>query len=243
MDFEEEFKKLKLDYMKGMSEKISVLENNLIKIEKKEDTKENFKIFLRDVHTIKGTAGSYGFNFFTTICHKLEDYVEANSKDILSGGILNTLSYIDIIREAASVLSNDINANEASFYKKLDNLEGTNNTTGPRCLSIGKSGILKKVLEQVYIKSHSHGAFCNDSIEALGRITEEKFDYLITPLESSRIDGISLARAINVIDGLPHKPKIILFTSTKIKDKPSAIDHIIYKNKEAVDELVNILST
>ena len=71
----------------------------------------------RRVHSIKGTAATFGFSSIATIAHKLEDFIEASPSiyDCLS----SIQAFLDIMREVAESGVNPINGEYRNILKNL----------------------------------------------------------------------------------------------------------------------------
>ncbi len=74
--------------------------------------------FQRDIHSLKGTAGTFGFDSVMLIAHRLEDFVE--SAPVLNNGqLLDVQIYVDRIRE---ILESGRNVGEGCLDKILQSL-------------------------------------------------------------------------------------------------------------------------
>ena len=121
-NLENVLEQLRLEYIENSGDKLDQIDDLISKLLDFEDSnwRDVFIEFQRQVHTIKGTAGSYGFQTVTEIAHSLEDYLETSNKlgvDQLSDIQL----YIDQIRwifEAGKNPSEDV---ALEILRKLPN--------------------------------------------------------------------------------------------------------------------------
>jgi len=103
LDFEKKIKELKLQYLASLPSKCDSIEQMILNLESGERSDESLSELARQVHSLKGTAGTYGYKFVTTICHNFEDYFTlasvSNSFDKKS--IRRLLAFVELLREYA----------------------------------------------------------------------------------------------------------------------------------------------
>ena len=87
------------DYIAGIFYQLDTIEDNLLLIEKEYSIK-TLEAIKAQIHSIKGTAGSYGFDFASTLTHKFEDLLE-NIDDIqaFQKKVSFFLKFIDLLKE------------------------------------------------------------------------------------------------------------------------------------------------
>ncbi len=91
----------------------------------------------REVHSIKGSAGTSGLVVVSNACHEFENYLEKlNCKDVLdSNGATACLRFLDIIRSVAEAYLADDSETLATAKKELDMLRH-----GRSCIRTSTSG-------------------------------------------------------------------------------------------------------
>jgi chemotaxis protein histidine kinase CheA len=101
-EFQTMLLQLRNSFLEDIPEKLELLENLLLSIEKKEGGIEEFNELFRGVHSLKGSGGTHGLQIITTICHQLEDLLSTtDAGNRFTPGIINTsLKYIDLLRTA-----------------------------------------------------------------------------------------------------------------------------------------------
>ncbi|MBT4938888.1 MAG: hypothetical protein HON14_07125 [Rhodospirillaceae bacterium] len=98
-NLENVLEQLRLEYIESSGDKLDQIDSLISDLLDFDDTKwrEIFIEFQRQIHTIKGTAGSYGFQIVTEIAHSLEDYLETSN--ILGANQLGDIQlYVDNMR-------------------------------------------------------------------------------------------------------------------------------------------------
>jgi two-component system chemotaxis sensor kinase CheA len=96
-----------VSFINEAQELIAQLEKDLLNLEKQPEDKELINSAFRVMHTIKGTAGMFGFENIQNLTHEFENLFDKVRKDelkITSGLIDITLKCIDIIQ---SLLNNE----------------------------------------------------------------------------------------------------------------------------------------
>ena len=78
---EDVLEQLRLEFIENSHEKLDMIDDLIGRLldEEGEAWRETYIEFQRQIHTIKGTAGSYGFQMVTEIAHSLEDYIETSN--------------------------------------------------------------------------------------------------------------------------------------------------------------------
>ena len=95
--------------------------------------------FLREVHSIKGVAGSFGFSFIAVVCHKLEDY-------IVKTPVFTRKETDDIIvffQEIERILERGADPSDADGFRIFRNL--------PSYVDVEKFFVEPKMVEAIFI--------------------------------------------------------------------------------------------
>ena len=62
-------------FVEDTRDKLIKLNNSIESLRNIHEQGSSVNEYLREIHSIKGVAGSFGFSFIAVICHKLEDYI------------------------------------------------------------------------------------------------------------------------------------------------------------------------
>lgn len=138
--------KFKNIYTSEVEDKIQILNDNLLILEKKfdvergvftEDVDEIFNELMRSAHTIKGSSASMGYNKMAFLTHVLEDVFDAAHNDSIeiNSDIIN-LAFKSIDSLEKSLLSIKDNDQELDFEDLANDLK---NITGVNTVGVGKS--------------------------------------------------------------------------------------------------------
>lgn len=209
---------LKQSYIHEVPSKVEEMEALVMAIGKDEDVSDSFEKLFRKVHSLKGSAGTYGFNIITSICHQFEDYLESRElSGLATPAFVETgLAYVDLLQSACTAIING----ETRFDDIGQSMENLS-----RKLFYGVPGVLL-VTDQA-----SLGGLCSSIAEGLGarvvsvrsgmaalqRLQHESFDLLVTGFENYELNGLALIAANRLSDGVSRKARTVLVTSSRGK--------------------------
>jgi chemotaxis protein histidine kinase CheA len=121
-DLENVLEQLRLEYIENSGDKLDQIDDligSLLGLEG-DKWRDIYIDFQRQIHTIKGTAGSYGFQIVTEIAHSLEDYLEA-SNNLGADQLSDVQLYIDQMRWIFEAGENPSEKIAAEILRKLPN--------------------------------------------------------------------------------------------------------------------------
>ena len=111
---QEVLEKMRLVYLANLPQRLDTMESQVHKLKAGDIHTESFDDLYRAVHTLKGTAGTYGLQIITEICKPFEDCLNAAHENGMSGSeqLENCcMHFIGLLREVISQLE----AGEESF--------------------------------------------------------------------------------------------------------------------------------
>lgn len=222
--------RLQADFLGELDERIDQIENLTLAFEKGGFNQVDFDALYRTVHSLKGTAGSFGFSILSAVCHAFEDYLNANKQQDRQF-LNNCLGYIDLLRLACDRIhrkQTDFTEIEASIRKLRERhfakrftamLVETSKTNAQLCQQ-ALTGLPIQIVQ------------LDDGLQALTRLLSEPFDLLITSQEVKTLNGMALISAIRLAGRAGQPIKSILLTSQP-GIIPAAIqpDHIVHKDQ------------
>lgn len=231
---------LRTGYIAALPGKIEDIESSVLGLESEGYHGEAFATLYRNVHSLKGSGGTYGFNIVTAVCHQLEDNLDDLSKHTKTqeSEINTLLVYVDLLKELQQTLirpTNDYNRIEQSLAQ-LKQKRLQNNISGlivePSATNIA---LLKNTLEELQVSLSIE----TDGIVALNRLVHEKFDFLITSNEIANLNGLALIAATKLSSRVNKKIKTALVTSNKPQNTCGEVfpDEVILKNSSLMGNL------
>ena len=187
-----------------------------------EELGEIYMAFAREVHSIKGASGSYGFGTIANISHRLEDYLSATRMKLQDELTLDdTLVFLDQIRELAG-LDEDPQGDQAlAFLKKLPSasVRGTSATNEEpanrlEALIISPSKTVAAISTSVFEKCGIHVVRTQTGAEGIALAIKSRPDIILTSMYLDDISGAEVLSAISAIKPIQNSLKVL---STSLK--------------------------
>ncbi|MDH5181328.1 MAG: Hpt domain-containing protein [Gammaproteobacteria bacterium] len=205
---------------------------------------EQYANLYRMVHSLKGTAGTYGYHIITTICHNFEDSlstVQGDYAQYQQKGNTYWLKYVDLLRTTLCALETEVTnfADIESELVRLTEFRSDNTTIICHGLIVTTSRLYENILSEVFAQTPVVFAYSRDGLEALGRLINEKFDFLVTDMEIPTLNGLALVNAFRMSNSHNKSLKTILLTSkmTSRLERFADPDKTIIKDNFFIDNI------
>ena len=180
-------------YIDENMDKLAEIETCILRMEEFGFDRESYETILRQLHTMKGTSGMFGFSIASDLCHELEETLRDGDveKDIYSK-VDTTLHFVNVMRSFTEKLPSESNEEVKSF---LLDLQRDSWTTQP----LDKAGIhlrtSKPVLEGAAVVLRPLCVKDNITLDDLHQdlidIGESLFDRTLV-LDLANFEGIPL---------------------------------------------------
>lgn len=210
-------RQLRANYIAELSEKLDDIESDLLAMERTERFTEVFERAYRKVHSLKGSAGTYGLPVITKICHQLEEYLNLFSSNATQASkevVDRCLAHVDLMRKAqrlaktGSELYNDI---EEELSALRNHLLGDRYSV----LIVETSKVNIKLCTEIMKGYPTHVTIMDNGYQALETLLQQKYDLLISSLEVKLLNGLALITAVRMSARVNHDIQSILLTSSK----------------------------
>ena len=224
--------RLRVTYIDELPERISSLEELVLNLEHSNDFVDNYQKLFRDVHSLKGSGGTFGFPIITTICHQMEDLLKEvgeKTTHLSQNNIDALLKYIDLFHQVpVRYQSGDTSLLEVEA--SLNKLQDSTFAGRRRCLLVEGSVTTQKMVSLVLENEQADISLADDGVEALQRLLHEDFDLLITGMVTGDLNGMALIAATRLSDSANSNiPAILLTTSETNTDAASLSANIIIR--------------
>jgi len=234
------------NYLRELPEKFDHMESLSLEMLQGGD-KDVFESLFRATHSMKGSAGTYGLDILTTICHNLEDRFYEYKEDIEAYStekFQTWLGYVDLLRRAYVLLEeqySDFNIIEA----ELEKLRGASKAFHYRGLIIAENDLDIAVVQKTFAKQGIDFSLVHDGMEGLERLLNERFDVYICNNQLPRLNGISVIAAIKQSPGLNREAISVLVSSGnhKRRNRISDPDHVVLKDSHLIPTLEGLALT
>lgn len=173
----------------------------------------------RLMHTIKGGGGSFGFPTISKIAHGFEDYLETSGEGNHASPD-DLLFFSDAI---ASILDAGTDPDDKHAQMLLRGLPSGRRQSGMHAVEKGLAmllmprGVQRKIIAQELAQLGYKVNIMEDPLQTIDTAITIHPDFLITTLQTSRIDGMELSWVLNAI-GSTNDIRIAVVTSNDITD-------------------------
>lgn len=202
---------LREGFLDDLPSRVDAIEDEVMSSNKTDSYDELFRM----VHSLKGSAGSYNFHVVTKIAHSMEDVMLAlmqRNQFGTSPTIDLLLKFIDIMRDTVESLAATDEA-PRDVDERLDGLREQVFTEKLKILIVEPSKLHASLIEHTLWSLPVDFTFAADGMQALDTLLLNKYDLLITSLESPRLNGDALVAALRLVRNYNRDIKTILITS------------------------------
>jgi len=239
-------------YLRELLSNLEELETVILDLSVTDKETEQTRMLARQIHTIKGTAGSLGLDLLSAAAHRMEDlFADPRRRENTNEKFIDQL-----------LAQNDLLASIAEAYlddneRFLDDVRSQLGETAPatpaaatetkcfdRILIVEPSAATLQFCIKILGEFGSaHVSSVHDGYEALGCLLKGKFDAVITSLQVPTIDGQSLTTVVRTIPGPNVATPVILLTSATGALDPAKArpDYVVDKNAGLAKELRRVL--
>jgi len=246
-DLESALSRLKQDFIESSIEKLDDVDKIIDNIYNERGHRgDQFFQLQRDIHSIKGSAGTHGMNVVTLVAHRLEDYLEAvprlNPEQWRAVQI-----YTDEIRHLID-LGNDPTPQqtEAILHRLPHAQEPVSEFSDQKrkkvtILLVMPVGVQRKLIGQELAACGFDLSFTDRPVEAIRLIMELKPNAVLSNKEFATMSGVELANVLREIKITKTIP-FALLTSSNISERelPDGT-RVLYKGETFINELTEYL--
>lgn len=171
-----------------------------------------FDELFRNVHSLKGSGGTFGLPLVTSICHQFESFVSAARGRFDPLAVSHALSYVDLLRRVA-----DVPEREGVFAIAIEqDLEQLRISSMPGCASVllvepsvSTRKFCQGVLEPLSVRLVSQ----DRGLSALELLLNQPFDLLVAARELPDLNALALVAALRESGGRNKDIPVILISS------------------------------
>jgi CheY-like chemotaxis protein len=213
----------------------------ILELKNKSVFQETFEELYRNVHSIKGSAGTHGLHSISTISHYLEEWLnKINEESTLSPpqSINHGLEYVDLLRQTLQIIESGTEEFSA-IEQSLQHLRNQYFTEPFRGIIAGVSQLHTEICLHAFGKKSIALTSVENGYQALDLLLQGKFDVLITGMQIPVLNGLSLIAALRLSDSQNRDIQTIMLTSDTGTHDTRYIDpdYLILKNHEMPEKL------
>jgi chemotaxis protein histidine kinase CheA len=224
---------LRENYLRDLPSHIDDIEQVLLDLERGGFQLDLCRDLFRQVHSLKGSGGTYGMNFISDICHPLEDLLTnlIEHPPLIQTVVAQALPYVDLLRRACSVYADKGEPGD-DLKQSLYALRRSISRHSYSAMVVESSDVVLRTMKDTLTEFGFRVEHVQDDYTALGRLLAEPFDVLITSLENPRLNGIALISAVQKSGTKIARTKTILLTTSEHLDHQVYPDYVLRKNAE-----------
>jgi chemotaxis protein histidine kinase CheA len=208
-------------FIDDVVERLGSIEQMVVSFSANLDVKPNSFELLRNVHSIKGSAASFGFPTIALISHHLEDYIIAtgNFSETAVDGMLEHLHAIGAIVEARRDPGNEegrrILKSLPDFHPTKNLLRGQGQKT---VLFIGPRNIQLRLMEPEIRAGGFRLVVLSNSFQGIESAIRTRPDLILISNIIDILDGVDVARMIHAAEMTQHIPLVVV--ASKLDAEP-----------------------
>lgn len=190
--------------------------------------------FLRQIHSIKGTAGTFGFPSISAVAHRVEDFIEALKNT--SAHISEIQIFVDRMREIAESGSNPDADDCTRLLAALPRANMRIATVRPsreiNVLLVMHRNVQRKIIGQELSSCGFGISFVATGVDAISSVLESSPDIIISSVVLEDMTGMDLARALDGIEAIDDGHFILLSSSPVSNEELVKLpDHVAIVDK------------
>ncbi|MFV2059398.1 MAG: Hpt domain-containing protein [Gammaproteobacteria bacterium] len=237
---------LRDDYLADLPTRLQDMEAQVLALENKNQFEEQYQALFRNVHSIKGSAGTHGLFILSRICHRFEDHLSSNKQfNVLENHQVSHLfKFVDLLVSARDrIISGDDVF--TAIEHDLDELDIKAFKGVIKILIVGQStstiSLITKLLKNYPVQIST----LSDGLQSLDKLVHDKFDLMFVGLELPMLNGLALIAAIRLSKTLNSTMPIILLTSkAEIKTDPLlSVNHVIQRDSNMISNIEKAFKT
>lgn len=246
-DLEAALSRLKQDFIEGSLEKLDGIDDIIDNIyNDRGERGDQFFQMQRDVHSIKGSAGTHGMHLLTLVAHRLEDYIEACprlNKEQWRGVQL----YIDEMRHLVDLGKDPSEQERDDILHRLPHAQqevvefSTQKKKKVTVLIVMPPGVQRKLIGKELASCGFDLSFTDRPVEAIRLVMDLKPDAVLSNQEFRNMTGSELANVLSSIKLTSQVPFALLTSSDIEADSLPKSAHIVKKGETFVSDMTEYL--
>jgi len=241
VDVEKMLAELRVGFVADLPSRLQEVEDLILALKGSGSFVEDYQDIYRHVHSIKGSAGTHGLHIISTVCHALEDKVieVEGHQDLISDAFIDSvLGFIDLLRTTLELINNN-DEDFSTIENELDRLSGKGSEYDFRGILIMEGLLQRKLVESAFEKFPVKFSYTTNGYDALGMLLKEPFDLLVTNMEVTDLQGLSVITALRMSNNRNNNIPSVLLTSGKkqVDSKGVGPDYVVKKDSELLENL------
>lgn len=200
---------MQADFLDELPERCARIEARVMALERGEDGA--FDELYRQVHSLKGSGGTFGVPLITTICHQFESFLSEAGEGLERQAASTALAYVDLLRRTPAAQRDSQTA--AAVEQALERLRASSLSGRVSVLVVEPSEAMRKLYREVFAGGRTQLVVMDSALQALERLLHEPFDLLVASREQSDLNAVALLAALRDSDSRNRSIPAILVSS------------------------------
>ena len=235
---------LRQNFLDELPERCDRIEDGILALADDGDG-EHFQHLYREVHSLKGSAGTHGIPAISSICHQLEDRLTA-AQDLAAHPperIDLYLRHLDLIHRCIDI-SQQARPNYAEIDQALDEIRRDSSPHVLSGLIVENSPAMTALYQSALARQPIQLSVEQDGMVALNRLLHERFDVLIMGAETRTLNGLGVLYALRAANGINRRIHVILISSRERRNFAPGLepDGLVPRGPELAPQLANAVA-
>ena len=200
-------------FLQGLNERFDKMEQLTISLEKDND-KEIFNELYRETHSLKGSGGTHGLPYISTICHQLETNLSLAESGIALSDVSIILAYIDLLRQVTEIYQQE-NKGFSIIELEIERLNALQCKEKMALLVAESSRTLQSMYKKALEKLPVQLTIVDNGMIAMQMLVEQKFDAVLISKELQLLNGLAVAAAVQNSSGKNSQIPVFMVTSSQ----------------------------
>lgn len=197
-------------FLDELPERCNRLEDRVMALERGEPGA--YDELYRQVHSLKGSGGTFGVSVVTTICHQFESFISEAHKRFDAQAFSAALGYVDLLRKTSEEHGRE-DAALAAIEEALERLRSASLAGRASVLLVEPSATMRKFFHGILSVQPIHLVTLDSSLVALERLLHEPFDLMIASRELPDLNALALVAAIRLSESRNSDIPVIVVSS------------------------------
>jgi chemotaxis protein histidine kinase CheA len=209
-DFANLLAEMQADFIDELPERCARLEERVMAMERKEP--DAFDELYRQIHSLKGSGGTFGLPLVSAICHQFESFIGEKRTSFTKRVTTSALAYVDLLRKAAGAAAKG-ELTATGLEQSLEQLRLSGLSGRAAVLAVDPSAAMRKLYQKVFADMAVSLVTLDRGLTALERMLYQPFDLLVASRELPDLSATALTAALRESGGRNAGIPVILISS------------------------------
>ncbi|MCU0842061.1 MAG: Hpt domain-containing protein [Thiobacillaceae bacterium] len=212
--FEAVLRQMRAGFLAELPERCDRLEDSVLALERGQSSQDAYQELYRNVHSLKGSGGTFGLSIVTSICHQFENFLTETAGRYTQAFGSAALGYIDLLRRAAELAARD-KPDYAPIEASLERMRQAMLRSRSAVLIADSSATMRGLYQQILHDLPLQISVVDNGMAALDRLLHQPFDLLIAARELDGLNALAVVAALRASNHHNRDIPVILISSSQ----------------------------